>query len=177
VSAGRVYLVGAGPGDPRLITLRGAEVLQNADVVVHDRLVSPALLGLAPLRAERVDAGKESRGGALQEEINATLIDRALLGKRVVRLRAATRSCWTGRRGQVLADRDRLRGRPRRDGRRRRERLRRHPERSAAWRAVAFVTGHEDPGKEGEAIDWAALAAFERSSSVGIAARRASPAR
>src|SRR4029077_6780460 len=84
---GFVYLVGAGPGDPRLITLRGAEVLQNADVVVHDRLVSAALLGLAPLRAERVDAGKQSRGGALQEEINATLIDRALLGKRVVRLK------------------------------------------------------------------------------------------
>jgi uroporphyrin-III C-methyltransferase len=86
---GVVYLVGAGPGDPRLITLRGAEVLQNADVVLSDRLVSPALLGLAPIRAERVDAGKEPAGeGALrQEEINATLIDRALRGKRVVRLK------------------------------------------------------------------------------------------
>jgi uroporphyrin-III C-methyltransferase len=84
---GVVYLVGAGPGDPRLITLRGAEVLQNADVVVHDRLVSPALLGLAPIKAERVDAGKESGGGAVQEEISETLIDRALRGKRVVRLK------------------------------------------------------------------------------------------
>src|SRR5262249_51857222 len=86
---GVVYLVGAGPGDPRLITLRGAEVLQNADVVVYDRLVSPALLGLAPIPAERVDAGKEPSGGgdAKQEEINATLIDRATRGKRVVRLK------------------------------------------------------------------------------------------
>jgi uroporphyrin-III C-methyltransferase len=86
---GTVYLVGAGPGDPRLITLRGAEVLQNADVVVYDRLVSPALLGLAPIRAERVDAGKEpsGEGAARQEEINATLVDRATRGKRVVRLK------------------------------------------------------------------------------------------
>jgi uroporphyrin-III C-methyltransferase len=86
---GVVYLVGAGPGDPRLITLRGAEVLQNADVVVYDRLVSPALLGLAPIKAERVDAGKEpaGEGAARQEEINATLIDRAARGKRVVRLK------------------------------------------------------------------------------------------
>jgi uroporphyrin-III C-methyltransferase len=86
---GVVYLVGAGPGDPRLITLRGAEVLQNADVVVHDRLVSPALLGLAPHRAELVDAGKEpaGEGAARQEEINATLVDRARKGKRVVRLK------------------------------------------------------------------------------------------
>jgi uroporphyrin-III C-methyltransferase len=86
---GVVYLVGAGPGDPRLITLRGAEVLQNADVVVHDRLVSPALLGLAPIRAEHVDAGKEAagEGGARQEEINATLVDRARRDKRVVRLK------------------------------------------------------------------------------------------
>src|SRR5205823_10695504 len=66
---GVVYLVGAGPGDPRLITLRGAEVLQNADVLVHDRLVSSALLGLAPIRAERVDVGKEPAGvGAGRQE-------------------------------------------------------------------------------------------------------------
>ncbi len=53
-----VYLVGAGPGDPRLLTLRGAEVLRIADVVVYDRLAPPALLDLAPARAELVDAGK-----------------------------------------------------------------------------------------------------------------------
>jgi uroporphyrin-III C-methyltransferase len=86
---GYVYLVGAGPGDPRLLTLRGAEVLQNADVVISDRLVPAALLGLAPLRAERIDAGKESSGGGgrRQAEVNATLIDRARAGKRVVRLK------------------------------------------------------------------------------------------
>jgi len=86
---GFVHLVGAGPGDPRLITLRGAEVLQNAEVVVSDRLVSIALLGLAPIRAERIDAGKEQTGGGglRQAEINAMLIDRARAGKRVVRLK------------------------------------------------------------------------------------------
>jgi uroporphyrinogen III methyltransferase/synthase len=85
---GHVYLVGAGPGDPRLLTLRGAEVLQNADVVVHDRLVPPALLGLAPIRAERIDVGKAPAGGdARQDEINATLVERARGGKRVVRLK------------------------------------------------------------------------------------------
>jgi uroporphyrin-III C-methyltransferase len=85
---GYVYLVGAGPGDPRLLTLRGAEVLQNADVVVHDRLVSPALLGLAPIRAERIDVGKApAEGEARQDEINSTLVERARAGKRVVRLK------------------------------------------------------------------------------------------
>jgi siroheme synthase len=54
--SGTVYLVGAGPGDPQLITLRGAEVLRRADVVVHDRLAPPALLELAPARAERIHA-------------------------------------------------------------------------------------------------------------------------
>jgi uroporphyrin-III C-methyltransferase len=85
---GVVYLVGAGPGDPRLLTLRGAEVLQRADVVVHDRLAPAALLDLAPVGAERVDAGK-ARGHAAvsQAEINRLLIDRARRGLAVVRLK------------------------------------------------------------------------------------------
>lgn len=84
---GFVYLVGAGPGDPRLITLRGAEVLGLADVVVYDRLASPSLLELAP-SARRVYAGKEpGRAAMRQEEIDALLVERALAGEVVVRLK------------------------------------------------------------------------------------------
>jgi uroporphyrin-III C-methyltransferase len=85
---GIVYLVGAGPGDPRLLTLRGAELLQRADVVVHDRLAPAALLDLAPRGAERVDAGKaRGRAAISQEGINRLLIDRARRGLAVVRLK------------------------------------------------------------------------------------------
>jgi uroporphyrin-III C-methyltransferase len=84
---GVVYLVGAGPGDPRLLTLRGAEVLQRADVVIHDRLIPEALLDLAPAKAERVDVGKEPGAGASQEEINRLVVRCALAGGRVVRLK------------------------------------------------------------------------------------------
>jgi uroporphyrin-III C-methyltransferase len=85
---GTVYLVGAGPGDPRLLTLRGAEVLRTAEVVVHDRLIPVALLDLAPRRAEIVDAGKAPGGkGMTQPAINRLLVDRARDGKTVVRLK------------------------------------------------------------------------------------------
>jgi len=86
--SGVVYLVGAGPGDPRLLTLRGAELLQRADVVVHDRLAPAALLDLAPRGAERVDAGKaRGRAAISQDGINRLLIDRARRGLAVVRLK------------------------------------------------------------------------------------------
>jgi uroporphyrin-III C-methyltransferase len=86
--SGIVYLVGAGPGDPRLMTLRGAEVLRQADVVVYDRLAAPALLDLAPGRAERIYAGKEPGAPTLeQEEINELLVSRARAGSVVVRLK------------------------------------------------------------------------------------------
>jgi uroporphyrin-III C-methyltransferase/precorrin-2 dehydrogenase/sirohydrochlorin ferrochelatase len=85
---GIVYLVGAGPGDPKLITVRGAEVLGFADVVVYDRLASPALLDLAPSAAERIYAGKEPGRSAMpQPEIDALLVERALRGETVVRLK------------------------------------------------------------------------------------------
>jgi uroporphyrin-III C-methyltransferase/precorrin-2 dehydrogenase/sirohydrochlorin ferrochelatase len=88
VVSGTVYLVGAGPGDPRLLTLRGAEVLQRADVVVYDRLAPEALLDLAPRGAERVDAGKARGRVALsQEAINRVLVDRGRRGLTVVRLK------------------------------------------------------------------------------------------
>lgn len=86
--SGTVFLVGAGPGDPKLITLRGAEVLARADVVVYDRLASPALLDLAPARAERIYVGKEPGRSAMpQAEIEALLIEHAEQGQAVVRLK------------------------------------------------------------------------------------------
>lgn len=90
VAPGRVVLVGAGPGDPRLLTLRGAEVLREADVVVYDRLAPPQLLDLAPAGAERIYAGKrpgEREFGLDQAAINGLLIERACSGATVVRLK------------------------------------------------------------------------------------------
>ena len=88
MTTGRVAIVGAGPGDPKLITVRGLELLRSADVVVHDRLVSPKLLDEAPLHARRVFVGKACGAHALpQSEINALLIAEAGRGHRVVRLK------------------------------------------------------------------------------------------
>ena len=87
-SAGAVYLVGAGPGDPGLITVRGLERLRRADVVVHDRLAGPELLGAARPGAELVDVGKGAGHAPLaQEEINRLLVARARRGLDVVRLK------------------------------------------------------------------------------------------
>ncbi len=86
---GKVFLVGAGPGAIDLITLRGAEILNRAQIVIYDNLVNPGLLRLAPAEAELIYAGK--RGGEQndfdQSEINATLIERAGRGINVVRLK------------------------------------------------------------------------------------------
>jgi uroporphyrin-III C-methyltransferase len=87
-SRGAVYLVGAGPGDPELITVKGLKRLQQADVVVYDRLANPELLAEAPPHARRVYAGKRPGRPALrQEEINALLIRHARAGRAVVRLK------------------------------------------------------------------------------------------
>lgn len=85
--SGTVYLVGAGPGDPGLLTVRGAEVLARADVVVHDRLTDPSLLALAPASAQRVDVGKQPDDRGDQEAINQVLVAKAKQGLRVVRLK------------------------------------------------------------------------------------------
>ena len=88
---GRVVLVGAGPGDPELITVRGLGWLRRAEVVVYDHLVSPALLDEAPVPALRIFAGKlPGRHCLPQEAIHGLLIHHALAGRLVVRLRAAT---------------------------------------------------------------------------------------
>jgi uroporphyrinogen III methyltransferase / synthase len=87
-SKGTVYLVGAGPGDSGLLTLRGAELLKRADVVVYDALVNRDLLRLAPKSAEIIYGGKRSKEHAIpQEELNALLIKKAKEGKTVVRLK------------------------------------------------------------------------------------------
>ena len=88
MNAGRVYLIGAGPGDPGLLTLRGKELLARADVVVYDYLVSPRLLEYAPARAERIYVGKRAGTHTLsQEEINRLLVTRGKSGGTVVRLK------------------------------------------------------------------------------------------
>jgi uroporphyrin-III C-methyltransferase len=85
---GVVWLVGAGPGDPELITLRGLACLRSADVVVHDRLVPRVLLDAAPARARRIDVGKAPGAQPWsQRRINALLVAEARRGRTVVRLK------------------------------------------------------------------------------------------
>lgn len=87
IEPGRVHLVGAGPGDPGLITVAGAQALRDADVVLHDRLVAAELLKLAE-NAEFVDVGKVAGGAAVsQQQINQMMIDHSRRGRRVVRLK------------------------------------------------------------------------------------------
>ncbi len=99
---GKVTLVGAGPGDEGLITVKGKEALLNAEVVVFDRLVGDGILALIPEDTERIDAGKASSNHKLrQEEINKILLEKALEGKNVVRLKGG--DCYLfGRGGEEL---------------------------------------------------------------------------
>lgn len=86
--SGIVYLVGAGPGDPKLLTVKGRECLERADVVFYDALANPVLLDLAPDSAERYYVGKRSAAHAVpQEEMNERLVEAAAAGKTVVRLK------------------------------------------------------------------------------------------
>jgi len=85
---GEVVLVGAGPGDPGLITRHGLQCLRRAEVVVYDHLAAPELLDEAPVEAERIFAGKQAGGPSMdQEQINALLLDKAGAGRFVVRLK------------------------------------------------------------------------------------------
>ena len=85
---GKVYLVGAGPGDPKLLTLRAAELLGKADIVIYDRLVGKSILKLAPKTARKIYVGKRSgKHEVPQDKINELLISCASEGKRVVRLK------------------------------------------------------------------------------------------
>jgi len=85
---GRVYLVGAGPGDPELITVRGLKLLRQAEVLIHDRLVAPELVTEAPSNARVIDVGKvPGRHRWSQRRINALLVAEARRGRRVIRLK------------------------------------------------------------------------------------------
>lgn len=163
VSMGRVYLVGAGPGDPGLFTLRGAELLKDAEVVVYDALVQPELLRLVPKDAERIYAGKRSKDHAIpQEELNRLLVEKARAGKRVVRLKGG--DPYVFGRGGEEAEELAASGIP----------FEVVPGISSVVAAGCYAgipithrdccssftvwTGHEEPGKAKESVDWAALA-------------------
>jgi len=87
-SEGEVALVGAGPGDPELLTLKAWRLIQSAEVVLYDRLVSPEILSLIPESAERVHVGKQRANHSLpQDQINSRLVELAREGRKVVRLK------------------------------------------------------------------------------------------
>lgn len=160
---GKVYLVGAGPGDPDLITRKGLRLLQDADVVVYDRLIPLALLEETRHDAELINAGKQpTRHRLAQEEINALIVDRARRGKAVLRLKGGDPFIF-GRGGEeALACRQN--GIP----------LEVVPGVSSASAVPAYagipltqrhlssaftvITGHEAPGKDKSSVNYQALA-------------------
>ncbi len=101
---GIVYLVGAGPGDPELLTLRAARLLSEADIIVHDGLVSDDILAMAPAETVKISVAKQrSRHSLPQDEINALLIAEAKKGHKVVRLKGGDPFIF-GRGGEEASD-------------------------------------------------------------------------
>jgi uroporphyrinogen III methyltransferase/synthase len=159
----KVYLVGAGPGDPGLITVKGLECIATADVVIYDYLAAPALLKHASTEAELIYVGKKGGEHTLpQEQINALLVAKARENKVVARLKGGDPFVFGrgGEEAEVLVEA----GIP----------FEIVPGVTSAVAAaayagiplshrkltatIAFVTGHEDPAKEESGIDWASLA-------------------
>jgi uroporphyrinogen III methyltransferase / synthase len=160
---GMVYLVGAGPGDAGLLTLRGAELLRRADVVVYDALVNADLLQLAPKTAEVIYGGKRGKEQAIsQSELNELLISKAKGGKTVVRLKGGDPYVFGrgGEEAEQLADAGvnfevvpgvssfvavpNYAGVP-------------LTHRGFASK-ITLITGHEDPAKEASSVDWQQVA-------------------
>jgi uroporphyrin-III C-methyltransferase len=85
---GKVYLVGAGPGDPKLLTVKAVELLKEADVVIYDRLVGESILNLAPQKAEKINVGKRTgKHEVPQDKITELIIEKAQIGGKIVRLK------------------------------------------------------------------------------------------
>ena len=164
--SGKVYLVGAGPGDPGLLTLKGKECLEQADVVLYDHLANPVLLDYASPQAEKIYVGRKGRGFySGQEEINQILLSKAREGKCVVRLKGGDPFVFGrgGEEAEVIAEAGlpyevvpgvtsavavpAYAGIP-------------VTHRTLAS-TVAFATGHEDPTKAESALEWPRLASSE----------------
>jgi uroporphyrinogen III methyltransferase / synthase len=161
--AGRVYLVGAGPGDPGLITVKGLRCIENCEVLIYDYLASPALLKYAPKNAEMLYVGKKGGDHTLsQDGINRLIVEKASGGRRVTRLKGGDPFIFGrgGEEAEVLIEA----GIP----------FEIVPGVTSAVAApayagiplthrdytstLAFVTGHEDPAKTESRIEWASLA-------------------
>lgn len=160
---GKVYLVGAGPGDPGLMTLKGKTLLECADVVVYDALVSPQVLAMINPKAEQIHAGKRrGKHSLMQEEITPLLIDKAKTAAIVVRLKGGDPFVF-GRGGEEMEDLVKAgvavevvpgitsgiaatayAGIP--------------LTHRAYSSSVTFVTGHEGAGKYRPAVNWQAIA-------------------
>src|SRR5207247_8363282 len=162
-STGIVYLVGAGPGDAGLLTLRGAELLGRADVVIYDALVNPDLLRLVPRPAEIIYGGKRAKEHAIpQAELNQLLVTKAREGKRVVRLKGgdpyvfgrgaeeAEQLVEAGVRFEVVPGISSIVAGPNYAGI-----PLTHREHCSSF---TVITGHEDPAKEGSSLDYERLA-------------------
>jgi len=160
---GKVYLVGAGPGDPGLFTLKGKALLEHADVVIYDALVSPQILAMINPQAEQIDAGKRrGRHSLLQEETTKLLIEKAHSHAVIVRLKGGDPFIF-GRGGEEMEDLVKA-GIP----------VEVIPGITAGIAApayagiplthrshsssVTFVTGHEAAGKYRPSINWQAIA-------------------
>lgn len=163
MKTGIAYLVGAGPGDPGLLTLRGRELIEQADVVIYDYLSNEDFLKWARPDAEIIYAGKSGRRHTLtQDQINQALVDAVSAGKKVVRLKGGDPYVFGrgGEEAEALVEKELA--------------FEVVPGVTSAIAApayagipvthrdftslVTFITGHEDPTKENSALDWQALA-------------------
>lgn len=162
VKKGKVYLIGAGPGSPDLITIRARNILEKAEVVIYDYLVNPEILNFVPAHAELIPIGRRKTPSRLsQEKINRIMIEKALEGKSVVRLKGGDPFIF-GRGGEealalaeagiefeVVPGVTAATGVPAYAG---------IPLTHRDIVSVLFLTGHEDPSKPETSIDWESIA-------------------